>query len=81
MANTAIMIVWYHMREIMLVLINSQYTPENSTYVSLVPRLFIKKRPGNLPEFKLLISAALELAIPIRFQNASRDRCSISIAS
>ena len=43
---------------------------------SLVPRPFInKKRPGNLSEFKLLTSAALELAVPIRFQNASRDSC------
>ena len=52
---------------------------------SLVPRPFInlkkKKRPGNLSEFKLLTSAALELAVPIRFQNASRDSCGISFAS
>ena len=42
---------------------------------SLVPR------PGNLNESKLLTSAALGLAVPIRFQNASRDSCRISIAS
>ena len=45
---------------------------------SLVSRL-LKKRPGNLSEFKLLTSAALELAVPIRFQNASRDSCGISL--
>jgi len=50
---------------------------------SLVPRPFInsKKRPGNLSEFKLLTSAALELAVPIGFQNASRDSCGISFVS
>ena len=37
------------------------------------------KRPGNLPEFKLLTSAALESAIPIKFQNASRDSCRIQL--
>ena len=31
---------------------------------------------GNLPEFKLLASAALELATPIKFQNL-RDSCRI----
>ena len=41
----------------------------------------IKKWPGNLSEFKLLTSAALQLAVSIRFQNTSRDSCSISIAS
>ena len=35
----------------------------------------------NLPKFKLLTSAALGLAVPIRFQNASSDSCRISIAS
>ena len=44
-------------------------------------RSLIKKRPGNLSEFKLLTSAALELAVPIRFQIASRDGCGISFAS
>ena len=39
----------------------------------------VKKRPGNLSKFKLLTSAArLELAVPIRFRNASRDSCGIS---
>ena len=41
----------------------------------------LKKRAGKLSKFKLLISAALELAVSIRFQNASRDSCRISIAS
>ena len=40
-----------------------------------------EKCPGNLSKFKLLTSVALELAVPIRFQNASRDSCRISIAS
>ena len=30
-----------------------------------------KNRPGNLSEFKLLTFAALQLVVPIRFQNAS----------
>ena len=47
---------------------------------SIVPRP-VKKRPGNLSEFKLLNSAALELAVPIRFQNTSRDSYRISFAS
>ena len=38
---------------------------------SLIPRPFIeRKKPSNLPGFKLLTSATLELAIPIRFQNS-----------
>ena len=41
--------------------------------------LIKKKRPGNLSKFKLLTSAALELAVPIRFQNTSRDSCGISL--
>ena len=45
------------------------------------PGRSLKKRPGNLSEFKLLTSAALELAVPIRFQNASCDSCGISFAS
>ena len=50
---------------------------------SLIPRLFIikKKQPGNLSEFKLLTSAALQLGVLIRFQNGSRDSCRISIGS
>ena len=51
---------------------------------SLIPRLFIikkKTQPGNLSEFKLLTSAALQLGVLIRFQNGSRDSCRISIGS
>ena len=33
------------------------------------PGHLYEKWPGNLSEFKLLTSAALELAVPIRFQN------------
>ena len=47
---------------------------------SIVPRPF-KKWPGNLSEFKLLTSTALEWAVPIRFQNTSRDSCRISFVS
>ena len=42
----------------------------------LAPRPFINKqnkRPGNLSGFKLLTSTALELAVPIKFQNVSCD--------
>ena len=34
--------------------------------------------PGNLPEFKLLTSTALEFAVSIRFQNGLCDSCRIS---
>ena len=37
--------------------------------------------PGNLSKFNLLTSTALEFALPIRFQNASRDSYRISIVS
>ena len=54
--------------------------------------LGLRRKPGNetrcqdpgwslIFEFKLLISAALELAIQIRFQNASCDSCRISFVS
>ena len=49
--------------------------------VSLLPRGLGTRLPGNLPKFKLLTSATLELAVPIRFQDALRDRCRIAIAS
>ena len=39
------------------------------------------KGPGDLPEFKLLTSSALELAVPIRFQNTSHDSRRILISS
>jgi len=39
------------------------------------------KQPSDLLGFKLLTSAALELAVPTRFLNTSRDSCRISIAS
>ena len=59
----------------------STRVPVQSNLASYPGHSFInKKRPGNLSEFKLLTSAALELAVPIRFQNASRESCGISFA-
>ena len=61
--------------------IRNKLTSFHICTTSLVSRPFInlKKWPGNLSEFKLLTSAALELAVPIRFQNAPHDSCGISL--